>query len=188
MSRPDFGKIGYGCMGLVGHGLDEADRLIRTALDAGMALIDTADIYGFGTDPGFGAAEAALGEVLAASPELRDRMTLATKGGIIPPRPYDSSRDYLMGALDASLARLRVDRVDLYQVHRPDLLVPMADLAATLDAMVESGKVGAVGVSNFTADQTRALAAHLRAPLVSLQPEFSVLAQGALDDGVLDYA
>ncbi|GLQ22794.1 aryl-alcohol dehydrogenase [Algimonas ampicilliniresistens] len=184
----ELGSIGYGCWRFASNTVQEADELIRTALDHGMTLIDTADIYGFGEPRGFGGAEAVLGEVLAASPELRGRMTLTTKGGIIPPRPYDSSRDYLMGALDASLTRLQVDHVELYQIHRPDLTTSMPALAETLQVMLESGKVGAIGVSNFTPSQMRALSAHLDTPLATIQPELSVLEQSPITDGTLDFA
>lgn len=188
MSMRDYGSLGYGCWTLTNVEFSDSDRLIRTALDHDIRLIDTADIYGFGTSAGFGGAEARLGEILAQDPSLRDRMILATKGGITPPRPYDSSRDYLMGALENSLQRLQVDYVDLYQIHRPDLMIPMADMAETLQAMLDSGKVKAIGVSNFTASQMRALSAHLQTPLETLQPELSALAQSAIADGVLDYS
>ena len=91
--------------------------LVEAALAAGVTLFDTADIYGFDGTGGFGDAEALLGAVFAATPGLRDKMVLATKGGITPPVPYDSGRDYLMAALEHSLRRLRVDHVDLYQIH-----------------------------------------------------------------------
>lgn len=184
----NFGSIGYGCWRFASNSVAEADRLIRTALDHELRLIDTADIYGFGEPRGFGGAEVVLGEVLAASPGLRDQMLLTTKGGIIPPRPYDSSHDYLMSALDASLQRLQVEHIDLYQIHRPDLTTPMADLAETLQIMLKSGKVGAIGVSNFTVSQMRSLSTHLSQPIATIQPEFSVLEQSALTNGVLDYA
>lgn len=98
-----------------------------------------------GADPdGFGGAEALLGQCLANEPSLRERMILATKGGIRPPLPYDSSRSYLIAALDVSLTRLRTDYVDLYQIHRPDLLTDFAALAETLERFVSSGKVRAL--------------------------------------------
>ena len=172
-----------------GHStVDEGRRLIEAAFDAGVTLFDTADIYGFDGSGGFGDAESLLGQVFAESPGLRGRMVLATKGGITPPVPYDSSRAYLMAALDASLSRMGVDHVDLYQIHRPDILTHPADLAATLDAMVDSGKVRAVGVSNYAPDQSRALASYLRAPLVSQQPEFSPLALEPMTNGLFDQA
>ena len=152
----------------------------------GVTLFDTADIYGFNGSGGFGDAESLLGEVFAASPGLRERMVLATKGGITPPVPYDSSRGYLMRALDNSLRRMRVDHVDLYQVHRPDILAHPEEVAATLDAMIASGKVRAVGVSNYTVAQTHAISACLDAPLASVQPEFSPLHLEPIENGLFD--
>ena len=188
-----IGKIAFGCWRFASHETSTADTLIRTALDAGMNLIDTADIYGFSEfphldDKGFGQAELRLGEVLAAAPSLRKQMVLATKGGIDAIRPYDSSYPYLMRAIDASLARLQTDYVDLYQIHRPDLTVPMSEVARALDEMVESGKTRTVGVSNFTVSQMRALKAHLKHPITTIQPEFSALEQSPLETGILDYA
>jgi aryl-alcohol dehydrogenase-like predicted oxidoreductase len=159
-----------------GHsGPIQGRRLIEAALEAGVTLFDTADIYGFDGTHGFGDAESLLGQILADSTGLRERMVIATKGGITPPVPYDSSRPYLMAALDASLARLRVDQVDLYQIHRPDILAHPQEVARTLEEMVISGKVKAIGVSNYTVAQTHALAALLTIPLASHQPEFSPL-------------
>ena len=129
----------------------EAARLVHTALDAGITLLDTADIYGFNGSSGFGAAEALLGGVLAAEPALRSRMVLATKGGIMPPLPYDQSADYLNAAIDASLRRLRTDRIDLWQIHRPDILAHPQEVARTLDAAEISGRAAALsrGRSQF---------------------------------------
>lgn len=183
----EAGAIAYGCWRLAESRMQEADTKIRTALDAGMTLIDTADIYGLGESRGFGGAEEVLGEVLAADPKLRSRMVLATKGGIIPPRPYDSSYAYLMDAIDKSLTRLRVDSVDLYQIHRPDLIAPVEETARALNDIVAAGKARFIGVSNFTVSQTRALQAHLDAPLASTQPEFSALQQAPISDGTFDW-
>jgi predicted oxidoreductase len=164
----------------------EGKALIEAAFAAGVTLFDTADIYGFNGSTGFGDAEALLGQVFAESPGLRDRMVLATKGGITPPVPYDSSAPYLTKALDASLTRLRTDRVDLYQIHRPDILAHPQEVARTLEDMVTSGKVRAIGVSNYTVAQTQTLAALLTIPLASLQPEFSPLALEPISDGLFD--
>ena len=95
---------------------------------------------------------------------------------------------YLMAALDASLARLRVEQVDLYQIHRPDILAHPQEVARTLEDMVTSGKVRAIGVSNYTVAQTRALAALLTIPLASHQPEFSPLELEPITGGLLDLA
>lgn len=181
------GPISYGCWRLAGTGPGEAQAKIETALECGMDLVDTADIYGFGgPDTDFGDAESLLGRVLAASPGLRDRMVLATKGGIRPGVPYDQSDDHLTAACEASLRRLGVDHVDLYQVHRPDVLTHPADLAATLTGLVERGLTRLVGVSNQTPAQSRALQAHLDLELATTQPEWSALCLDPLVDGTFD--
>ncbi len=182
------GALAYGCWRLAGTGTGEAATKIATALDAGMTLIDTADIYG-GSDPdGFGEAEALLGDVLAANTSLRGRMVLASKGGIVRGLPYKSTKDYLIRACEASLKRLKTDVIDLYQIHRPDLLTGHDEVADALLALQYQGKVREIGVSNYTPAQSRALEAHLGFPLVSQQPEFSALEISPLFDGVLDHA
>jgi predicted oxidoreductase len=182
------GPIAYGCWRFAGTEVPDARHKIEAALGAGMNLVDTADIYGFTgvVQEGFGHAEELLGLVLAEAPDLRDRMVLATKGGIRPPVPYDQDRRYLTAACEASLRRLGVDHVDLYQVHRPDVLTHPADLAATLDDLVDRGLTRHVGVSNFPVAHTEALRAHLRHPLVTTQPEFSAAHPAPIEDGTLD--
>lgn len=171
-----------------GGGVAEGRALVEAALAAGVTLFDTADIYGFDGSGGFGDAEALLGRVFAESPALRERMVLATKGGITPPVPYDSSAAYLTSALDASLRRLGVERVDLYQIHRPDILAHPQEVARALEDMVNAGKVRAVGVSNYTVAQSRALASFLTVPLATQQPEFSPLHLAPMVDGLFDQA
>ena len=183
------GQVAYGCWRFAGTGVIEAQAKIETALDCGMTLVDTADIYGIDVPGGFGAAEELLGRVLAQEPGLRDRMVLATKGGIAPGVPYDSSPGYLRSACDASLRRLGVDVIDLYQIHRPDLLAHPADVAAVLLELREAGKVRELGVSNFTPSQHAALQTHLgEVALITTQPELSLLHLEPVDDGTLDSA
>ncbi|MBS0388272.1 MAG: aldo/keto reductase [Proteobacteria bacterium] len=165
-----------------------AQRRIEAALDIGCTLFDTADIYGYSTPEGFGGAELLLGRVLRAAPALRERMVLASKGGIYPPLPYDSRADYLAQACDKSLQRMGVDRIDLYQIHRPDLLTHPHEVAATLGRLRQAGKIRAAGVSNYTATQLDALSQYMPFPLASVQPEFSPLAIEPLADGVIDGA
>lgn len=183
----ELGPLAYGCWRFAGTGVAEAREKIETALACGMTLVDTADIYGWGGD-GFGAAEELLGRVLAEAPELRDRMILATKGGIFPPLPYDSSAEYLRQAAEASCNRLGVDVVDLYQVHRPDLLAHPEEVAEALTDLRDRGLVREVGVSNHTPAQTRALQSYLDFPIVATQPEFSPLHLAPLLDGTFDLA
>lgn len=171
-----------------GRSVGEAARLVHTALDAGITLLDTADIYGFDGAGGFGDAEALLGEVLVAEPALRQRMVLASKGGIIPPLPYDQSPGYLRAALDASLSRLKTDCIDLYQIHRPDILTHPQEVARVLDDAVAAGKIRAIGVSNFTIHQIAALNHYLANKLVVTQPEISPLRITCFENGELDQA
>lgn len=166
----------------------EAAALVHAALDAGINFLDTADIYGFDGAGGFGDAEALLGEVLAAEPALRGRMVLATKGGILPPLPYDQGEAYLRAAIDNSLRRLQVEQVDLWQVHRPDILAHPQEVARVLDDAVATGKIRTLGVSNFTVHQTAALQHFLGHKLVSIQPEISPLRITCFENGELDQA
>ena len=171
-----------------GRTATDAAQLVHAALDAGINFLDTADIYGFNGAGGFGDAEALLGEVLAAEPGLRGRMVLATKGGIMPPLPYDQSADYLRAAIDASLTRLKTDSVELWQVHRPDILAHPQEVARVLDDAVTAGKIRTLGVSNFTIHQTAALNQFLGHKLVSTQPEISPLRIDCFENGELDQA
>lgn len=167
--------------------VNEAQAMIEAALAAGMNLVDNADVYGLDWGGiGFGDNEVLLGKVLAQAPELRDQMVLATKGGIVPPTPYDSSPGYLEKACDDSLRRLGVETIDLYQIHRPDLFAHPADVAATLTRLRAAGKIREVGVSNHTPAQTDALQAHLSFALASDQPQFAMTHLEPMRDGTLD--
>ena len=121
-------RLGWGMWRLRGGDPKLALDLAEAALDAGMTLFDTADIYGPDNGEPFGAAEALFGEALARAPGLRSRIVLATKGGIVIGVPYNSSAAYLVEACEASLRRLRTDVIDLYQIHRPDLLAHPAEV------------------------------------------------------------
>lgn len=185
----EVGAIAYGCWRFAGTSVADARSKVEAALDCGMTLIDTADIYGFDGAGGFGDAEELLGRVLAEAPDLRDRMVLATKGGIVPGVPYDSSPGHLRRACEASLRRLGVEVIDLYQVHRPDLLTHPGQVAEALADLRASGLVRELGVSNHTTGQLAALQAHLGGvPLVTVQPELSLVHLDAVDDGTLDAA
>lgn len=165
-----------------------ARALVEAALETGITLFDTADIYGADTPAGFGSAEALFGQVLAQVPYLRERMVIATKGGIRPGIPYRSDAAYLAEAVDASLARMGIERIDLYQIHRRDFLTHPQEVARSLTAMVDAGKVRGIGVSNHSPAEVDALQAFLGLPILSTQPEFSPLHSAPLFDGTLDQA
>jgi predicted oxidoreductase len=180
--------IAWGMWRFAGDDVNAARAKVEAALEAGVTLFDTADIYGPDNNEKFGAAERLLGRVFAEAPGLRERMVLATKGGIVIGTPYDSSADYLKSAIDASLERLGVDRVELWQIHRPDILTHPEEVARALERAHAAGKIGAVGVSNFTTWQTAALSQYLTIPLASTQPELSPLALDPVRSGLLDQA
>jgi predicted oxidoreductase len=181
-------SIAWGMWRFAGNDVAAARARVEAAFAAGITFFDTADIYGPDNHEPFGAAEVLLGRVFAEAPTLRDRMVLATKGGIRMGVPYDSSAAYLREAIDASLARLRTPRVELWQIHRPDMLSHPQEVARALEDAHAAGKISAIGVSNFTTAQTAALAHFLTVPLASQQPEFSPLATAPLFNGLLDQA
>lgn len=189
--------IGFGCWRLTGTDVDAAGALLDAAIDAALdgtpdgtrLLVDCADVYGLDWGgSGFGSVEAFLGAVLAADRGRLDRILLATKGGIRPPIPYDSSAEGLTNACADSRRRLGVDVIDLYQVHRPDLLTAPSEVAATLESFIDDGHVRAIGVSNHTVDQYDALAAWLTTGIATTQPEWSVATLTPMRDGTLDRA
>jgi predicted oxidoreductase len=164
-------------------------RWIEQALELGITTFDHADIYG-----GYG-VEAAFGEVLAATPGLRNRLQIVTKCGIrlvSPARPshaiksYDSSRAHVTASVENSLRVLHTDHIDLVLIHRPDWLMDPDELAATFEHLRKAGKVLHFGVSNHSASQFAML--HRRIPLATNQIEFSPLQMGALADGTLEQA
>lgn len=183
----EWGRLAFGCWRMTHPDVGYNASVVEAAVDLGMNLIDQADVYGFDWGgAGFGACEEMLGRVFAARPGLRDRVVLATKGGIMPGTPYDSSASYLVSACEASMRRLGVDMIDLYQIHRPDPFAHPAEVAGALMSLRDRGLVTSFGVSNHTPSQTRALQAHLDMALISTQPEFSVAHLDPLTDGTLD--
>ena len=184
----DVSALAWGHWRLAANDVSHNLTLAHAALDAGIDFFDTADIYGFDGTAGFGAAEQAFGAMLAAEPALRQRLIIASKGGIDPGIPYDSSAAYLEQAIDASLARLGVNTIDLWQIHRPDILTHPHEIAETAAKVIASGKIRALGVSNFTTAQIAALAECLATPLASTQPELSALHHDPLNNGESDQA
>lgn len=184
---PPVGPIAFGCWRLTGS--DEATAAsVNAAVDLGMNLIDTADVYGLDWGgSAFGSCEEALGRLLTRQPGLRELIVLATKGGIIPGQPYDSTSKYLIAACEASLRRLATDHVDLYQIHRPDMFTHPDEVFAAFTNLRSRGLVREVGVSNYTLGQTTLLEARLSFNLASVQPEFSAAHLEPLRDGTLDH-
>ncbi|UFN42951.1 aldo/keto reductase [Nocardioides okcheonensis] len=176
------GAIGLGLMTFDQTGAQPRQQLLDTvtaALDAGVTLFDTADAYGPGEELGADAQGANERLIASILDELgvRDRVLLATKGGHVRTEGggwgLDSSADHLRGAVDASLQRLGVEQIALWQHHRPDPAVPYDEVIGTIKEIADSGKVAGVGLSNADPDQIRAAHAVLGDALVSVQNQFS---------------
>ena len=163
--------VGVGCNNF-GMRIDaeQTARVVDAALDAGITFFDTADIYGSTK------SEELLGRALGAR---RPRAVVATKFGMkIDERRRGARPDYVRRAVEDSLARLGTDYIDLYQLHEPDPDVPIADTLGALDDLVQSGKVRAIGCSNFTAaqlDDAAGASAPGAARFASVQNEYSLL-------------
>jgi aryl-alcohol dehydrogenase-like predicted oxidoreductase len=163
--------VGLGCMSLSwGYGTpparEDAQALLLRALDLGYDHLDTANIYGAGHN------ETLIGETMAAD---RNKFFLATKMGIVvdgPNRGVDCSPAAIRRSIDESLTRLKTDHVDLYYMHRFDPKVPIADMMGAMMELVAAGKIGAVGVSEWSAAHIRE--AHAVHPLAAVQTEYSL--------------
>lgn len=180
--RVEVGAIGLGLMTFDQSGTQPREQLldtIRAALDAGVTLFDTADAYGPGDELGANAQGANERLVAGLLDELgvRDRVLLATKGGHVRAAGgawgLDSSAEHLHAAVDASLERLGVEQIALWQHHRPDPKVPYDEVVGTLKEIADSGKVRMVGLSNADPDQIRLAHDVLGDALVSVQNQFS---------------
>ncbi|MDC0948476.1 aldo/keto reductase [Gammaproteobacteria bacterium] len=183
----DVSRIAYGCWRFAGGSTDTALAKINAALDTGINVIDTAPIYGYG-ETGFGDAEEKLGAVLARKPSLRQKMAIVTKAGIDPLATYDCRAEQLIASCESSLKRLRTDFIDVFLIHRPDLLTSHEAVAEALDYLMLKGHVRAIGVSNYSAAQMQALDTMLDTGLHVTQPQLSALCPDALFDGSNDTA
>ncbi|MFJ5073084.1 L-glyceraldehyde 3-phosphate reductase [Streptomyces sp. NPDC088553] len=163
--------------------------ILRRAFDLGITHFDLANNYG----PPPGAAESALGDFLRTDfAPYRDELVVSTKAGYLMwPGPYGEwgSRKYLLSSLDQSLRRLGLDHVDIFYSHRFDPETPLEETMGALHSAVQQGKALYVGVSNYSAEQTREAArilAELGTPLTLHQPRYSMLDRRPEDEGLLD--
>ena len=183
LGKHEVGAIGLGLMTFDQTGTQPRDQLaatVRAALDAGVTLFDTADAYGPGDELGSdtqGANEKLIAGLLDEL-GVRDRVLVATKGGHVrvgddASWEVDSTREHLKRAVDASLTRLGVEQIALYQHHRPDPAVAYPDVLETLKEIHASGKVEMIGLSNANPEQIRLAKDVLGDALVSVQNQFS---------------
>ena len=179
---PKVSVVGIGCNNFGGRlDLEATRKVVHKALDLGVTLFDTADVYGGYGYGNYGGSETQLGEILGAR---RKDIVLASKFGMAMNAAgtiKGASPAYIRSAIEASLKRLRTDWIDLYQIHRPDPQTPIEDTLGTLDALVKEGKVRHIGCSCFSSaqiDAAQAAAARLDlTPLTTSQDEYSLLAR-----------
>lgn len=168
-------RLGMGCWAIGGHGWgrvrdEDSIRAVRCALEKGVSFFDTADTYGLGK------SETLLAKVLGSS---ITQVVIASKGGVrwnesgkVWP---DSSPAYLRLAIENSLRRLKLDCIPLYYIHKPDGVTPIQESVATLDCMRAEGKIGAIGVANFSPGQL--LQALQVAPIAAVQARLNIFEQ-----------
>jgi len=167
-------RMGFGAMRITGEGIwgqppdrDRAKAALRRAVDLGVNFIDTADAYGPDV------SEELIAETLRP---YADDLVIATKGGLVRPGPgrweADGRPEHLREACEGSLRRLKLDQILLYQFHRPDAKVPLAESIGALVELKQEGKVRHIGVSNFSEDQLRE--AQKLTPVVSVQNRYNL--------------
>ncbi|SMX38806.1 aldo/keto reductase [Maliponia aquimaris] len=186
-----FSRIVYGMWRLGDDADTSADHVrnkIAACLDQGITTLDQADIYG-----GY-MAEEILGQAL--TPELRRQVEIVTKCDIVAPvgrhsgarvKHYDTSRRHIRASVDQSLRLMKIDEIDLLLIHRPDPLMDHRETGEALDDLVSSGKVRAVGVSNFRPHDWTLLQSAMQTPLVTNQIELSLHAHQAFTNGDLAF-
>ena len=199
IAQTDFrvARLSYGCMRIAGTWnpsevnstrWELGEKAIIAAYEAGYTLFDHADIYCSGR------CEEIHGTVLKKIPSMRNEIVIATKCGIrFPedpnpesPHRYDFSASHILESCDKSLQRLGIDTIDIYQLHRPDLLMNPEEIAGAFETLYKAGKVRAFGVSNFLPSFVNCLQSALSAPLVVNQVEIHLGRLDCFYDGTLD--
>src|ERR1700761_2901728 len=174
-------RVGLGTWAIGGWmwgGTDEAQSIatIRSAVDRGITLVDTAPVYGFGR------SEEIVGKALTEG-KLRDRAIIATKVGLDwkDAKPFRNAMCLcIFQEIETSLKRLRTDHVDIYQVHWPDPETPIAETADTMAELLKQGKIRAIGVSNFSVSQMEEF--RKTAPIHVVQPPYNLFERAAEQD------
>jgi aryl-alcohol dehydrogenase-like predicted oxidoreductase len=187
---PEVSAVGYGGMHLSIEGRPpeaQGVRVIQAALDAGVTLIDTADVYCLDQHD-IGHNERLIAEALADRRGDRSAVTVATKGGLVRPGgrwESDARPAQLRAAAERSLRALRVERLDLYQLHAPDPKVPLADSVGELARLRDDGKIRWIGLSNVSVREIRE--AQSIAPITAVQNRLNPFFRESLANGVIRY-
>ncbi|BDP44118.1 aldo/keto reductase (plasmid) [Deinococcus aetherius] len=175
----DVPVIAVGCMRLDTLEKPEAERFLRSALDAGANFFDHADIYGRGR------CEEIFADALGMNPSVREGLILQSKCGIRQDRgTFDFSREHILASVDGILRRLRTDYLDVLLLHRPDALVEPEEVAEAFDQLESSGRVRHFGVSNQHPRQIELLKRYVRQPIVANQLQLSITNATMIKSGI----
>lgn len=166
----DVSEIVLGTMRIADMTIEQVEELLKTSLEVGINMIDTADIYGRGR------CEEILGEVFKKNPGLREKFILQTKCGIRIEEKFtyfDFSEKHILGSVEASLKRLQTDHVECLLLHRPDVLMEPEEIAGAFNKLYEEGKVREFGVSNMNPMMISLLQEYVPEPFVANQVQMS---------------
>ncbi len=177
-SNLEVSQLTLGCMRIASKTVEEVEILVKEALNCGINFFDHADIYGRGK------SEELFGEVLKRNPELREKMIIQTKCGIIPGKMYDSSKEHILKSVEDSLERLHTSYIDVLLIHRPDALADPLEMADAFNELYEKGLVKNFGVSNYSAAQIALLQKYVKFPLLFNQIQASIVHSGIFDTGI----
>jgi predicted oxidoreductase len=172
----EVAEISLGCMRIADLSSKEADVHIHSAVEAGIDFFDHADIYAAGK------AEEVFGDVLAASPGMREQVMIQTKCGIRNGF-FDFSKEHIVQSVENSLKRLQTDYVDVLLLHRPDTLMEPEEVAEAFDYLEHKGMVKHFGVSNLNPLQIELLKKNVKQPLLFNQLQLSIMVTGMIDAG-----
>ncbi len=175
-SQLEVAQISLGCMRIAELSPQEADVHIHSAVEAGIDFFDHADIYAGGK------AEEVFGDVLAASPGMREQLMIQTKCGIRQGF-FDFSKEHIVQSVENSLKRLKTDYVDVLLLHRPDTLMEPEEVAEAFDYLEQKGMVKHFGVSNLNPLQIELLKKNVKQPLLFNQLQLSIMVSGMIDAG-----
>lgn len=177
-SGMDVPNIAVGCMRLASKDKKSAEKFIKTAMENEANFFDHADIYGGGE------CESLFADAVGMNADLREKMIIQTKCGIVPGKMFDFSKEHILDSVDKSLERLKTDYIDILLLHRPDTLMEPEEVAEAFDILKSSGKVRHFGVSNQNPFQTQLLNKYLKEPISVNQMQLSAAFTPMIDFGL----
>ena len=178
LSNLEVPSLAVGCMRINGLDASAAENFVKTALDLGTNFFDHADIYGNGE------CEEVFARAIGMNPQIRERIFLQSKCGIVRSGMYNLSQEYIISSVDAILKRLQTDYLDVFLLHRPDALMDPAEIAETFDKLEASGKVRNFGVSNHDPATISLLKKYVKQPLVTNQLQLSITNASLITQGL----